>query len=291
MVALAATLVRLARHRRAPGMAGEHRRRSRRGRLLRLHRERHGRSARSTGDAGVGTHGGSEDHIAIVCGKADHAAAWTFVPPTHVADVARARGLALRDCVERRGREEDRRGARLLQQSLARGPDAARYLERARGAGAIAARRADLEAWRGATAARAAARPSGRRHLSTWRRGSPSSSTKTRESSRLCAPCATEIPPPSAVWRRNLTGRCGTAAGQPDAGDLGARRDGPSVSARLPHRASAPDSAAAYGRSSGKKTRAASRRAGCPSTGRRFPAPRRSHRLRSSTGTSLTWIG
>ena len=39
------------------------------------------------GDAGVGTHGGSEDHIAIVCGKADHAAAWTFVPPVHVADV------------------------------------------------------------------------------------------------------------------------------------------------------------------------------------------------------------
>ncbi len=39
------------------------------------------------GDAGVGTHGGSEDHIAIVCGKADYAAAWTFVPPVHVTDV------------------------------------------------------------------------------------------------------------------------------------------------------------------------------------------------------------
>ena len=39
------------------------------------------------GDAGVGTHGGSEDHIAIVCGKAGHAAAWTFVPPAHIADV------------------------------------------------------------------------------------------------------------------------------------------------------------------------------------------------------------
>jgi len=39
------------------------------------------------GDAGVGTHGGSEDHIAIVCGKADHAAAWTFVPPVHLTDV------------------------------------------------------------------------------------------------------------------------------------------------------------------------------------------------------------
>jgi galactokinase len=39
------------------------------------------------GDAGVGTHGGSEDHIAIVCGKPDHAAAWRFVPPVHEADV------------------------------------------------------------------------------------------------------------------------------------------------------------------------------------------------------------
>ena len=33
------------------------------------------------GDAGVGTHGGSEDHVAIVCGRADHASAWTYVPP------------------------------------------------------------------------------------------------------------------------------------------------------------------------------------------------------------------
>jgi galactokinase len=39
------------------------------------------------GDAGVGTHGGSEDHIAIVCGKPDYAAAWRFVPPVHQDDV------------------------------------------------------------------------------------------------------------------------------------------------------------------------------------------------------------
>ena len=39
------------------------------------------------GDAGVGTHGGSEDHIAIVCGKPEYAAAWRFVPPVHEADV------------------------------------------------------------------------------------------------------------------------------------------------------------------------------------------------------------
>ena len=32
------------------------------------------------GDGGVGTHGGSEDHIAIVCGGASRLSAWRFVP-------------------------------------------------------------------------------------------------------------------------------------------------------------------------------------------------------------------
>lgn len=40
------------------------------------------------GDAGVGTHGGSEDHIAIVCGAPGRLSAWSFVPIAHVADVA-----------------------------------------------------------------------------------------------------------------------------------------------------------------------------------------------------------
>jgi len=40
-----------------------------------------------SGDAGVGTHGGSEDHIAILCGKARALAAWSFVPARHVAGV------------------------------------------------------------------------------------------------------------------------------------------------------------------------------------------------------------
>jgi galactokinase len=39
------------------------------------------------GDAGVGTHGGSEDHVAIVCGSAGQLGAWQFVPIRHVADV------------------------------------------------------------------------------------------------------------------------------------------------------------------------------------------------------------
>jgi galactokinase len=39
------------------------------------------------GDSGVGTHGGSEDHLAIVCGRAGYAAAWRFNPIAPVAEV------------------------------------------------------------------------------------------------------------------------------------------------------------------------------------------------------------
>jgi galactokinase len=39
------------------------------------------------GDAGVGTHGGSEDHVAILTAAAGHLGAWRFVPIAHVANV------------------------------------------------------------------------------------------------------------------------------------------------------------------------------------------------------------
>jgi galactokinase len=39
------------------------------------------------GDAGVGTHGGSEDHAAIVTGNAGSLSAFTFVPMRHILDV------------------------------------------------------------------------------------------------------------------------------------------------------------------------------------------------------------
>jgi galactokinase len=39
------------------------------------------------GDTGVGTHGGSEDHLGIVCGLPGHLSAWTFVPIRHVGNV------------------------------------------------------------------------------------------------------------------------------------------------------------------------------------------------------------
>jgi galactokinase len=40
------------------------------------------------GDGGVGTHGGSEDHIALVCGRARELSAWRFVPIAPVDTVA-----------------------------------------------------------------------------------------------------------------------------------------------------------------------------------------------------------
>jgi galactokinase len=40
------------------------------------------------GDSGVGTHGGSEDHVAILGGVPGHVSAYGFVPIRHVADVA-----------------------------------------------------------------------------------------------------------------------------------------------------------------------------------------------------------
>ncbi len=39
-----------------------------------------------SGDAGVGTHGGSEDHVALTCGRAGQVSAWRFAPIQHVAD-------------------------------------------------------------------------------------------------------------------------------------------------------------------------------------------------------------
>jgi galactokinase len=38
------------------------------------------------GDAGVGTHGGSEDHVAIICGIPAQLSAYAFVPIRHVGD-------------------------------------------------------------------------------------------------------------------------------------------------------------------------------------------------------------
>lgn len=40
------------------------------------------------GDAGVGTHGGSEDHAAIVCGRPGELSAWRFVPIQQAGHVA-----------------------------------------------------------------------------------------------------------------------------------------------------------------------------------------------------------
>jgi galactokinase len=40
------------------------------------------------GDSGVGTHGGSEDHVAMICGVAGELSAYSFVPIRHLTNVA-----------------------------------------------------------------------------------------------------------------------------------------------------------------------------------------------------------
>ena len=114
------------------------------------------------GDAGVGTHGGSEDHVAIVCGRADHASAWTYVPPVPAPMCACPKtGDSYR--VERRGREEDRCGEGQLQQSRAHRRRPPADLEYARVSGAIAARRAGVSSRRRRAAANTGrGRPSAR---------------------------------------------------------------------------------------------------------------------------------
>lgn len=45
------------------------------------------------GGAGVGTHGGSEDHTAILCGRADHLVQYSFVPVRWEREIAIPEGL------------------------------------------------------------------------------------------------------------------------------------------------------------------------------------------------------
>jgi galactokinase len=77
-----------------------------------------------TGDAGVGTHGGSEDHAAIVTGKSGRLSAFAFVPMRHASDVALPDGW--RFVLTPSGVAADKTGG-------AKGP----YNNVARGAGAL----------------------------------------------------------------------------------------------------------------------------------------------------------
>ncbi|MGH9310705.1 MAG: galactokinase family protein [Vicinamibacterales bacterium] len=106
------------------------------------------------GDAGVGTHGGSEDHAAIVCGRPGELSAWRFVPIRHVDNVRipdewqlviASSGVAARKTGEAREAYNrlSREGAELLdvwnrhepserslRAALSSAPDAAARLER-----------------------------------------------------------------------------------------------------------------------------------------------------------------
>src|SRR5581483_7460798 len=47
------------------------------------------------GDSGVGTRGGSEDHVAILCARRGVASAYSYMPVTHAADVPVPAGWAV----------------------------------------------------------------------------------------------------------------------------------------------------------------------------------------------------
>ena len=106
----------------ALGRVGEHRRARPSGSTTSAHQLdaagyyaciENGRSfAALDGDAGVGTHGGSEDHAAIVEGRAGHVSAFAFVPARALGAAPVPRGLAFRAGAVRRDRQQDRARAR-----------------------------------------------------------------------------------------------------------------------------------------------------------------------------------
>ena len=65
------------------------------------------RSARSSGDHGVGTFGGSEDHTAILCSEPGHVGHFEFCPGRRIATPAAPGRLHVRDRQQRDRRAED----------------------------------------------------------------------------------------------------------------------------------------------------------------------------------------
>ena len=72
------------------------------------------------GSAGVGTHGGSEDHTAILACQTDHVSLYRFVPVRPLGDTRDAGRLDLRDRLERRAGRQGGLGHGSLQPRLER---------------------------------------------------------------------------------------------------------------------------------------------------------------------------
>ena len=96
------------------------------------------------GDAGVGTHGGSEDHAAILMGRPSMLSAFAFVPMRELCTVHVPGRLAVRAHSLGRGIRKNGRCAGALQSVVRRHETPRRAVERRRTAGDVARERAGV---------------------------------------------------------------------------------------------------------------------------------------------------
>ena len=87
-----------------------------------------------TGDAGVGTHGGSEDHAAMLAGTAGACSEFAFVPLRLVETVSDSVRVDVRRGLERHRIAQNGQRARGLQSAVRRNGGAARFVESPRDA-------------------------------------------------------------------------------------------------------------------------------------------------------------
>ncbi len=227
------------------------------------------------GSAGVGTHGGSEDHTAILAVRTDHVSLYRFVPVTPLGDTRDAARLDVRDRLERRAGRQGRLGHGIA--TTAPPMACARCTRSGTGAprtGALARRGAGQRA-----GCRRAPRPAGSSRPATARSRLPIS----------IAGCGTSSTRPPARRRpqrafrdadrddaRPPVGRVAArrrrAARQPDSRNHADGEDGARARRVCRRATSAPGSAAASGRRCPSPTRPRSARNGSAPTQRQLPS-------------------
>ena len=189
------------------------------------------------GASGVGTHGGSEDHTAIIACRLHHVSQYQFVPVTPLGDVPMPARLDVRDCLERRAGRQGRLGDGALQPRRQWRARAAR--DRGTRVPSIPAR---------SLAAALGSAPGAVARLRNWIADSADDPVhEPRISARACSTSSTRLPArrsaaqafASSRHRRHrpararVAARGGRAAGQPDSGDDRAGRGWRARPARL----------------------------------------------------------
>ena len=284
--------------RRGPSGAPRSRSAARRGRLLRVHRERPVVRGLA-GDAGVGTHGGSEDHVALICGRAgqrervalraDSArrptsrfpADWTFVIAS--SGVAAKKTGGARDAYNRLSLlRRDRCSI-----SGTRGAAGSSSLRAALSTDVTAPERllrsSATDRLRRLSAAHADPAPTSSDRLTHFvakTRAIPAAVDAFRAADRdRIATLSSRLASPTP------SGCCGTRCRK-----RSPSRARPGAWAPSAPRASAPASAAASGRSSTHMTQPISPLAGCRTTESVFPAREAATVFVAPPGPSLTWL-